>query len=154
MNTQRTVPGWRVLAGGAALCSALLLVGCGAQTGNLSGKVTYKGNPVKGGTVIFMTADTTKVVRANIEDNGNYSAKGLPVGEMIILVESAWTPPKIPGGAKTAPPAGQKPPEGHPEAKAGAKGSTLIPARYSDPKQTDLKVTVKGGDQQHDVPLK
>lgn len=54
----------------------LLLVGCGGS-GRLSGKVTYKGAEVKGGSLLFTPVASSdkspgKPAGAKIEDNGTY----------------------------------------------------------------------------------
>jgi hypothetical protein len=53
----------------------------------VSGKVTYKGAPLKGGTVGFVDSNG-RVMGAALEGDGTYSIKNLPTGEYKVTVET------------------------------------------------------------------
>jgi hypothetical protein len=56
------------------------------NTGTVTGKVTYRGKPLADGLVTFL-AKGAKVV-AKIHPDGAYKASGVPVGKVLIVVES------------------------------------------------------------------
>lgn len=64
----------------ALLMLILALVGCGSSTGALkvAGAVSFKGQPVENGEIIFTTRDGQQSVATRIE-NGKYQAK-VPAG--------------------------------------------------------------------------
>jgi hypothetical protein len=125
----------------AALVCAILclsaLAGCqrGEELGHVTGKVTYRGQPVTPGFVIF--ANTTKGVymTAPLDAEGQFEVAmaqgfGLPLGEYAIGV----SPPLMdhPLGPIAEPPEADKRKD--------------IPRRYRDPATSDLKHEVKSGE--------
>src|SRR5205814_6625446 len=54
---------------------ALAATGCGGR-GDVSGKVTYKGKPLVGGTVQFEACDNV-LKQGNINGDGTYSLRGV-----------------------------------------------------------------------------
>ncbi len=147
-------------------CGLALALTCGAagckSSGTVMGKVTYKGETVGGGTVIFLAPGKPAVV-ANIGPNGHYTATGVPTGLVKIGVETTSARP----GAE--PPPGMKPPKGvelPPEARnspiyGGGGGNSRsggakyveIPGNYADPEKSGLSLTVNGGEQEFNIPL-
>jgi hypothetical protein len=131
----------------------------------VSGTVTYNGQPLKGGMLTLHSKDAG-VYSAGIRSDGTYSATDLPAGEMVVTVETESVNPnkKTPqyGGGRGAPPpkgAGPQPykPPGAP-ADAGTKGPdpaeyVKIPAKYADPKKSGLTVTLSQGRQTHNFEL-
>lgn len=134
--------------------SSLLLIGllafasagCGAGTGNVSGKVTLDNKPVPAGRVTFTQG--SKTASAEIK-NGSYEAQGVPAGEVNVAVinPTITTTPQdkkaaamMKGMAKTvgkdATPA---------EVETPAK-TVMIPTKYSDPEKSGLKVAVKANE--------
>jgi hypothetical protein len=97
--------GRRSLVAGAFLL-AVLAGGC-SKTGTVSGQVTYKGEAVPGGFVNFIPQSGTlegTVFSSAIDANGNYTATGLPVGPVKILVQNpGGAPLKSKPGAKRVP---------------------------------------------------
>jgi hypothetical protein len=63
------------------------------ETANLEGKITFKGEPVVKGKVTFHP-NKGKPVVAQIQKDGTYSAKNVPLGEMRVTVESKGLPKK------------------------------------------------------------
>lgn len=131
------------------LLPALLLVGgCGRQGPDtvVTGKVTYKGNPVAG-TLTF--AGTGKEVSAPINPDGTYVVGNPPLGPVKILVKG------MPGAAavKAGPTAGgKKLPELPGMPKGAAAAGLPPPPKYASPKGA-LAYEVKAGRQTHDIEL-
>ncbi len=77
------------------LAALVTLPGCGKATGEVKGKVTYKGNLLKGGTVLFVGAAGEPSSSAGIDENGNYTIPKLYAGEYKVCVETVSL---LPGG--------------------------------------------------------
>jgi len=71
---------------GLAFVVVLLAVGCGSRTGDVSGKVLYKGKPLSGGSVTFFHSKGASSSR--IDNDGSYTVFKVPVGEAKITVQS------------------------------------------------------------------
>jgi hypothetical protein len=81
MNEPRMLLALVCLAGGAAI-----LAGCGPSTGAVSGQVTYDGNPVENGHILFTPADGKGKDAGGPISAGRYRAVGLPPGLKIVKV--------------------------------------------------------------------
>jgi hypothetical protein len=70
------------------LPAILICLGCGGKgpTGDISGKVTYLDKPLPSGSVTFLDAGGKAVGSSPISSDGSYSAGGVPVGPVKILV--------------------------------------------------------------------
>jgi hypothetical protein len=136
----------------AAPVLVLLVIGCGPSVNpnapaTVKGKVTYNNNPVTGGTLIFHKDGGYPVV---IDPDGTYRGSSLPIGEATVTVntESLNVKPQAYGGKKVE---SSPVPEG---ANTGPQGQYVkIPAKYSDPKTSPLKVTIVRGEQEHNIEL-
>jgi hypothetical protein len=151
----RSIRRW--LTTGLCLSLALLGAGCGSK-GTVSGKVLYKGQPLNGGVVTFLT-DQDKPLTSQIDANGNYRIADVPPGGVKITVYVP-APPKLPsafnkGGGKSYAPPGVLP-EGIELTPKQGKASDLrqIDPKYSDVASSGLALTVKGGSQEHTIDLK
>jgi hypothetical protein len=82
-----------ILAASAIILSLLASTGGAAEkeTGAVEGKVTFKGKPLDKGKIAFHP-EKGKPVTAEIQKDGTYSAKNVPVGEMRITVEAKGLP--------------------------------------------------------------
>jgi hypothetical protein len=152
----RDIVGWGPRLG-LAVAMVFGAAGCGGS-GTVSGKVTYKGEPLGRGTVVFVSPGKATVT-APIAADGSYSIPKVPAGRVKIAVET-----KSAKGAE--PPQGMMPPRGAnvpPEAKnsplyggqrpAGGK-FVEIPKDYADPDKSNLTYTVTDGPQTHNIDLK
>jgi hypothetical protein len=132
-----------------AILVLLLAVGCGPKTGNVTGKVTYKGAPVPAGTVTFH-GENGSVQASWITPNGGYTINGVPPGSVKVSV--------IPSsqGRAPAPPRG-KTSAAHPSGKGAGDVAAIpavpIPDKYKDPARSGLMYTVVAGEQSIDIPL-
>jgi hypothetical protein len=148
----------------AALVLALA-AGCRSSPfpATVSGHVTYKGEPVKGGMIMFYSADGAPF-RAALGTDGSYAMGDMPVGEFTVTVETESMNPDrkqaTPGGARGAAlmnerlAAERKGGFGPPSREEQLKRYTKIPKKYAKFETSDLKTTVAKGKQTRDFDLK
>jgi hypothetical protein len=135
-----------------AVLLTLALGGCGSRnTGSISGTVSYKGQPLGNGSVVFVGKEG-KGDSSPIGADGSYQVNRAPVGQVKITVETV--PPAPTAGA--IPMAGKITPSGGPEMpkSPGAAGKYVkIPDKYKDAAQSTLTYEVKPGSQKYDINL-
>jgi len=139
----------------------------------VEGKITYKGTPLKGGSISLIPDGGGQTVSAAIGEDGKYTFPNVPTGKYKVCVETSSLKPPAPTGGYASklvnpnPKASHGPapgtpglPEGYPPSNPGeaakqtsGKRYVQIPAEYESPASTPLKYEVKGGSQQHDIPL-
>jgi hypothetical protein len=134
----------------------LLLVGCGKSrnpSGTLSGKVTYKGQPVNGATLLLYptAAGQGAEFPIPVAQDGTFRTSDVPLGNYKVVVQPSAGDP----GPSTK---GMTPDQ---IAKMKEKIDSLktpatipIPDKYKQKEKTDLTVNVTGGSQQWDPELK
>lgn len=119
-----------------ALLMVLTLAGCGksVETGTLTGKVTYKGQPLEFGSVMLQPKDGGPVARGTIGADGTYSMAidgkpGAPIGvnQVRVTCFTSQRPGADSGGEKSV-------------------GDSLIPERYSRFSSSGLLVEVRPGE--------
>ncbi len=138
------------------MCVAILgIAGCGKTT-TVTGKVTYRGRPVRYGSVTFLSS--AKVARSSaIESDGSYTIYDVPPGNVKIAVTSRnprkgrftaqaqhAVQPAQPGRRTTLKPASTKPP----------KDWFALPAGFESPETSGLSCDVVGAHAEHDIELK
>ena len=149
----------------ARRCLPLLLAafvvasaGCGSR-GNVAGKVTFKGKPMPGGSVIFFSANGVGGGSATINPvDGTYSMANLPVGELKATVQpfgQAGVAPGMGNSGMDKAPKNMGPPKdvGYPpgmsaknfELKPTAAKHVPIPYQYTKADTSGLSVTIKAG---------
>ena len=117
------------------LFSGLVLPGCssGPAKGEVHGKVTFKGQPLKEGTVTFLNTKEGGAAEATINADGTYAvAGGAVVGEYDRVEIKPLTEMKDTDPGKTPPSRVEKP-------------APNIPLKYRMQGTTPLKATVKPG---------
>lgn len=140
------------------------MAGCESST-VVTGKVTYKGEPVSTGSVTLV-AKSGAVFTGNLNTDGTFSIPAVPTGEVQIAVvganPGAGTKPPPPGrGQKgggpagigrggSAPKDGEAPPPPTPGGSLGAPAPApkgpVLPAEYGDPRTSGLTGRVKSGE--------
>jgi hypothetical protein len=78
---------WLVRFGVLLTLLSFGLSGCGSKRGSVSGKVTWKGETLPSGLVIFVDKDGYVSPPAGIEVDGSYEAHDVPVGRVTVCVE-------------------------------------------------------------------
>jgi len=135
------------------LLVALGLSGCGAS-GTVSGKVSYNGKNLKGGTVTFISSQGKASASTNINEDGTYTIDNVPAGDVKVCVDTSMLNPAGKSTHHYSAPPGQKPPEGLEDSTDTSKRYVEIPKDYAFQEKTTLTLTVKGGKQTHDIELK
>ncbi len=151
-------PGFRIL-----FLFPLLAAGCSSE-GTITGKVTYQGRPLAGGTVLFTSPEGS--TSTQIAEDGTYTITRMKTGLARIAVEtkSAQGPmtsgPKTGASKKSSPPGMGKelPPEAAKSSYAQGVPRTIkvekIPEGYADPDKSELTYTVVSGPQEFNIELK
>jgi hypothetical protein len=84
------------------LFTTALLIGCSAGTGDVSGKVTFKGAILKGGNIAFITAEGDGPTFAGgILEDGTYKIPGVREGKYKVTVDTESLKPNFNTGTVT-----------------------------------------------------
>lgn len=147
----------------AAALAAVLLIGCSGAEGDtpvdvhpVTGKVTLNGAPVAGASVTFSPKSNQPVATGRTDDSGTYtlttyaSGDGAAAGDYVALVYKNEVDSSAASG-----PAPHDPNNPTPKAHGGpsrrAVTKSLVPKKYGSADESDLKVTVKEGE--NNIPL-
>ncbi|OWK34575.1 hypothetical protein [Fimbriiglobus ruber] len=119
----------------------------------VSGKITYKGQAVNGGTLMMVnTGDKGESTNVPLTQEGTYRAADLPEGEYKVVIQPASGTAGVPS-TKGMDPA--KAAEIKSKIDAMKTAATItIPDKYKKVATTDLKLTVGKTDQTFDFELK
>ena len=162
MHSPKRLPGFR----GPLVCltvamSILTVAGCHKDAGPKSevvGKVIYKGQPL--GATLSFNPDSPEGLpfTGSSGANGSFTFKGIAIGSYTVTVSTGMpttsNDPRARGQKAPGAPGAMKPPPGvdpsimedHPAGPVQGGGSGVaIPSKYSDPKKSDWKVTIKEG---------
>jgi len=140
------------------VCAAL---GCSQNKlapARVSGSISYKGTPIKAGTMQFCTSEGA-AYNAQISSDGTYTATDLPEGEMVVTVDlEGINPEKKAHTGKDAEKrmkmVSQQPPPGvATSAPMPTQFYMKLPAKYANPKTSPLTVTLTKGRQVHNFDL-
>jgi hypothetical protein len=147
-----------------APAATVLLLGCGGGKGDITGEVTYKGEPISVGRITFLSQVGNNEVKSAHIIRGKYTITGFPAGSVRISIESFEPPEKdiLENTKKVDISAAGRmkefmkgPP---PELIEMASGPPLkfvpIPLSYANPESSNLTYEVKRGAQTFDIPLK
>jgi hypothetical protein len=153
---------WHWQKHGVALFLLVALSGCGSSTGTVTGKVSYKGEALRRGNVLFVAAGGW-TGSALINEDGTYRIANLPPGSFKLAVEPAGGPTQG-GRGRSGPPRGKWGPPKDAAVPEGFKGadhdvpanaaSVNVPAKYAKVETSELTCEVKRGKQTHDIDLK
>ncbi len=133
-TTRQTRTGGRVgvLAG---LMAALAAVGCGGGAGQVSGTVSYRGQPLSDGTVLILASDG-RPRDGRIGPDGRFTIADVPAGEAKVAVTS-FAPVEMPAGRGGLPQAGFR------RTDVPMERTSLLPPRYGDLAASGLTVRVE-----------
>jgi hypothetical protein len=150
----------RLARRGAAVLLLLGAVGCGG-TGTVTGKISYKGQTLGGGVVVF-TVPGKGSVRSDIGEDGSYTISKCPTGTAKVTVETKSAQGTAIRDPRAGPNAGRQPPPGAVPEGADAsfyqggqkKGKVVpIPERYNDANLSKLEYPVHSGAQEIHIDL-
>jgi hypothetical protein len=129
------------------LVATLAVTGCGSGVGSVTGKVTYGGQPLPSGTVIFHAPDG-RTGHSAIGQDGSYEIRDVPVGTVRVSVQSHS---RIPDGLSKA--AMRDPDFKAPKTLPQGLRLVNIPQRYGNPSRSGLRYAVISGRQTYDITL-
>lgn len=133
------------LGAAAVLLACVGLVGCNSNdTGKttVSGHVSYKGQPLPGGTLRLHYGDGKQKFDIFVRPDGSFQSSDVPTGNTKVTVDNSAF--KGQGSGKNASPV----PEG-----ANIAKYIPLPQKYQDPKTTPLTWDVQSGTQSKDFEL-
>lgn len=116
-------------------CLLIAVIGCGKQAqgpkdrASVSGTVTFNGQPLPGGVMIFHSMERSDVTPISIY-GGAYSTDRAPIGKNTVTVDTS----SIPFGNPAA--------------------YVPIPAKYAEPQSSGLTTEIKSGDNEANFELK
>jgi hypothetical protein len=125
------------------------LSGCGSN-GTISGKITYQGETLRGGTIIFASQEDKGSVVAEIGNDGTYTIEKVPSGKVKIVVETSSLAKRARIPSHSAPDGQKMPGGGSSDLKARY---VPIPAQYESFDSTPLTYEVKSGKHQFNITL-
>jgi hypothetical protein len=149
----------------SSLVIAALLCGCSGSKipSKVHGKVIYHNEPVPGGMVTFHVPDGG-ILTYPLTSQGEFTGANMPAGEMVVTVETEGLNPErrkmanYGGGKGPAMDAYRKKMMergGPPEAKSDTGEKYVkIPEKYTDPKQSPLKVNLEKGNNELTLEIK
>lgn len=122
---------------------AALTSGCGAKTGELTGRVTFHDKQLQQGTVLAASSGGS-VHSGVIQSDGSYTIPGIPVGPAKIAVNCP-----DPREVKVIP---RKKEDNVPTADISTW--IAIPEKYADPEKSGLSIDIKPGTNTFPIDLK
>src|SRR5262249_32319157 len=127
------------------LLLVLLTSGCSSRNpeGKVTGKVTFKGNTLYSGTVVFVDAEGKRAY-GPISNEGRYQIPRVLAGPVKIAVKNHSAGPPKGLHAKDSP--GDR-------GQAVYTSSPDFPKRYEDPETSRLRYEVRKGEQEYNIEL-
>jgi hypothetical protein len=108
----------------------LLSSGCGGKSlAKVTGKVTYKDQPLTSGDINFLSRETGAAAMAKIDSSGTFTLPEIEPGKYAVYFTATTAEPMAPGS--------------RPAAK---QAPVTLPKKVRDPNLSDLTVTIKSGD--------
>jgi hypothetical protein len=140
----------------------LLVMGCGSKRGSggtLSGTVRYKGQPVNGAILRLHPASAEGIdYSIPVSQDGTFRSSDVPPGEYKVAVEAATPPAQarhMPSMKGDNSPQAKEMQEKLNQMQQGQDPPTIpFPHKYKNMATTDLKCTIKPGEQKLDLELK
>jgi hypothetical protein len=132
----------------ALAAGVLLACSFAASAAEVQGKALYKGQPLPSGTIAFHPAKG-KAIKVEIQPDGTYSAKKVPVGQVKVTIDTEPAKPRV----KDKAPAKDKDKAAPKDKPEKAPKYVPIPKKYATPETTPLRFEVKAGKQTADFEL-
>jgi len=108
-------------------------IGCSTRVASVSGKVTYKGEPLPAGSIVLHSKEGTQTYSGTIRPDGTFTITGAARGTMVVTIDNSWL--KNEEGMK----AQGVDPKMLEKMMPKDQGMYLaIPAKYADPKTSPL----------------
>jgi hypothetical protein len=137
----------------------LVPLGCGSKNPNapasVSGKISYKGQPLKGGSIAFISKDGSGGAYSSaIKPDGTYEIKDMAIGAMEVTIETESVNPNL-KKQKYGGKGGSSPPPSNVQEKgpATAENYVRIPNRYGNRASANLTATLTAGNNTKDWDL-
>jgi hypothetical protein len=135
------------------------MAGCGPSggaAGVVSGKVTYNGTPLTGGTITLHPAKGGPDIPISITNEGTFTSSGVPDGEMQVSIETESLKNKHVQYDTSKMRPGVKPPGDIqlPDVDMSKQPTYMkIPPKYASVKSSGLTWTITKGDNKQDFNL-
>jgi hypothetical protein len=129
---------------------SLATAGCGGK-GDVTGKVSYNGQPLPYGNVQFQSANGSVHI-GDIQPDGTYTIKGVPTGSVKISV-TCMDPAGV-EFAKQMSAASKDPSNAKAKPTGKLEDFNKIPGQYNDFSTSELTFDIKSGTQTHNIDLK
>ena len=136
--------------------ACLVAAGCGGATGDVTGRITYKGKPVVSGSVVLIGPDGMPRY-SDIQPDGTYRFTSVPTGEAKLGVNS---PNPVPDPRKVAMARAAGKRGGRSQADPITSTPTSdprlwfpIPTAAGDPATSNLRTIIRRGENTHDIEL-
>jgi hypothetical protein len=125
------------------LLLAAVLVGCGpkGRSGAVSGKITYKAQPVNDAALLLYSGEAVQPITIPVTSDGSFTIRDVPQGEYKIVVQGAE------GEGSDAMLLQHLPKDKREQmekmmAERAARKTIPFPEKYKDLKTTDLKIEI------------
>jgi hypothetical protein len=125
------------------LCLVLLL-GCAGCQSKLTGTVTFKGEHLEGGSVLFVGSDQ-RPITTRIKEDGTYEFEDVPRGEARLAVYASRRNIRLALALEQA--------FGKGIQIVGGKRGPVLPAIYQDLDQSGLNTTISFGPNTYDIEM-
>jgi hypothetical protein len=77
----------------SAMITAIVIAGCAKPKGSVSGKVVYKGVPLKVGKITYVSQeDSMQVFGALIGEDGTFTVENVPYGSYKVCIDTTANP--------------------------------------------------------------
>ncbi|HMF17250.1 MAG TPA: hypothetical protein VKE98_08595 [Gemmataceae bacterium] len=127
--------------------------GCSSTKNSFTGKVTYKGQPVPGGSIVLHPKEGTQTYTGSIRPDGTFTVTDAALGTMVVTINNKWL--KTEGTGVVNPPQGTDPKvlEKMMPKQQGAPQYVPIPEKYADPKTSPLIWEIKARNESKEFDL-
>ena len=132
-------------------CGFFFAGGCSSPTKSVAGKVTYKGQPLPGGSIVLHAREGNQKFTSTIRADGTFIFTDAGQGIMVVTVDNKW----LKGALDDTNPQGADPKmiEKMMPKDPGGRRYVSIPEKYSNPKPSPLIWEIKARNESKDFDL-